>query len=160
MHDSPCTARPESDVRMTEISDRLLRIVFDTAVHSMDFGSGFLDDEEVAALREVAVVLGVDPAAATPRNFTCKYRGHHAAEPHLDTPFFDGPDGLARNAFRRVADYPEDVRGKLRKPGGGAYDLGMLRAPVIYMYCRDCGKRWDAFDDTSVRGGDPATAAP
>ena len=25
---------------MTEISDRLLRIVFDTAVHSMNFGSG------------------------------------------------------------------------------------------------------------------------
>ncbi len=37
---------------MAEIEDRLLRIVFDVAVHSMDFGSGFLDDEEVAGLRE------------------------------------------------------------------------------------------------------------
>ena len=144
---------------MAEISDRLLRIVFDTAVHSMDFGSGFLDDEEVAALREVAVILGVDPAEATPRNFTCKYRGHHAAEPHLDTPFFTGPDGVARNAFRRVEDFPADVRGKLRKPGGGGYGLGSLRAPVIYLYCPDCGRRWDAFDDTSIREGEQPTPA-
>jgi len=91
---------------MAEIDDRLLRIVFDVAVHSMDFGSGFLDDEEVAALREVAVVLGVDPAVATPRNFTCKYRGHHAAGP----------------------------------------------------YCPDCGRRWDALDDTSVQDDGPPAA--
>ena len=76
---------------MTEISDRLLRIVFDTAVHSMNFGSGFLDDEDVAALREVAVILGVDPAEATPGNFRCQYRGHHEATVYLDHCMFTDP---------------------------------------------------------------------
>lgn len=55
----------------------LLRAVFDVAVSSMDFSSGFLDDEEVAALRELAAELGVDPATATPHNFMCRYRGSH-----------------------------------------------------------------------------------
>lgn len=60
-----------------EIDRKTLQIVFDTAVHSMDFGSGFLDDEEVVGLRAVAEILGVDPMLATPLNFQCKYRGHH-----------------------------------------------------------------------------------
>lgn len=54
-----------------------LQIVFDVAVGSLDFGSGFLDDEEVAGLRAVAVVLGVDPMDATPSNFMCKYGAEH-----------------------------------------------------------------------------------
>jgi hypothetical protein len=46
-----------------------LQTVFDTAVGSLDFSSGFLDNDEVLALRRVAVVLGVDPMKATPHNF-------------------------------------------------------------------------------------------
>lgn len=53
----------------------LLQCVFDAAINSMDFGSGFLDDEEVAALRELAVILGVDPMEATPRQFACQGSG-------------------------------------------------------------------------------------
>lgn len=65
------------------IDCEVLRAVFDTAVHSMDFGSGFLDDEEVQALRACAIVLGVEPRIATPRNFVCKYEhgGEHDAKP-------------------------------------------------------------------------------
>ena len=33
------------------IDRAVLQATFDTAIHSMDFGSGFLDDEEVVALR-------------------------------------------------------------------------------------------------------------
>jgi hypothetical protein len=55
----------------------MLQKVFDTAVHSLDFGSGHLDDDEVTALRAVAVLLGADPAIATPENFRCKYAGQH-----------------------------------------------------------------------------------
>lgn len=51
----------------------IARKVFDTAVDSMDFGSGFLDDEEVLALREFAVAIGVDPMTATPYGFSAKY---------------------------------------------------------------------------------------
>lgn len=53
-----------------------LQIAFDSAVNSMNFGSGFLDREEVEALRAVAVVLGVDPKVATPRNHWCGYYEH------------------------------------------------------------------------------------
>ncbi len=53
------------------------RAVFDVAVRSMDFGSGFLDDEEVSLLRRAARLLGVDPMEATPSNFRCKYSGKH-----------------------------------------------------------------------------------
>jgi hypothetical protein len=54
-----------------------LQIVFDVAVGSIDFGSGFLVDEDVEAMRALAVAIGVDPMTATPRNFQCKYTGQH-----------------------------------------------------------------------------------
>ena len=60
-----------------ELDRETLRVVFDTAINSMDFGSGFLDDEEVKALRAVAVILGVDPMVATPDTFKCKYGSPH-----------------------------------------------------------------------------------
>lgn len=69
-------ADSSSDLDIT-IEKRTLQIVFDVAVESLDFGSGFLDDEEVAGLRAVAEVLGVDPMLATPSNFKCKYTGLH-----------------------------------------------------------------------------------
>lgn len=46
-----------------------LQVLFDVAVGSLDFASGFLDNDEVRALRRVAKVLGVDPLKATPSNF-------------------------------------------------------------------------------------------
>jgi len=68
---------------VSETSDRvtvdrtMLQIVFDVAVNSLDFGSGFLDDEEVTGLRAIAESLGVDPMVATPEKFRCKYAGQH-----------------------------------------------------------------------------------
>jgi hypothetical protein len=61
------------------IDRELVQVVFDTAINSMDFGSGFLDEAEVLALRGVAAALGVDPAVATPRQFACKmvHGGQH-----------------------------------------------------------------------------------
>lgn len=126
-----------------EIDERLLRVLFDTAVGSMDFGSGFLDDEEVAALREVAGMLGADPMVATPGKFRCGYRGHHAAEPYLDRFMFDGPDGVLRNAYRRAGDFPPACQDVLKRLPGG---LAMLDSPVIRMHCGDCGQQWDALD--------------
>ncbi len=61
------------------ISKKLLQIVFDTAINSMDFGSGFLDNEEVEALREIAVILGIDQMVATPDPFKCQYGYHNYA---------------------------------------------------------------------------------
>ena len=59
------------------IDRKMIQILFDCAVNSMDFGSGFLDDEEVEGLRAVAVLLDLDPKVGTPSNFLCKYEGRH-----------------------------------------------------------------------------------
>lgn len=47
--------------------------LFDALVNSMDFGSGFLETDDVEALRGLAVALGVDPATGTPGPFKAKY---------------------------------------------------------------------------------------
>lgn len=47
--------------------------VFDALVSSMDFGSGFLETDDVAALRELAVAIGVDPNVGTPAEFRSQY---------------------------------------------------------------------------------------
>ena len=57
------------------IARSTLQVVFDTAVGSMDFGSGFLDNEEVSALRACATALGVCPCKATPSNHVANYYG-------------------------------------------------------------------------------------
>lgn len=59
--------------KTTEVPTNDLRALFDIATESMDFGSGFLDDDEVAVLRRVAVLIGVDPMVGTPRPYVKKY---------------------------------------------------------------------------------------
>lgn len=49
-----------------------LRALFDIATGSLNFGSGFLDSDEVEVLRRVAVVIGVDPMAGTPPEFAVR----------------------------------------------------------------------------------------
>lgn len=74
-----------------EINKRLVQTLFDLVVGSMDFGSGYMVDEEVEAMREVAVLLGVDPMNGTPENFKCKYAGSHTWRPCWEP--VRGPDG-------------------------------------------------------------------
>lgn len=50
-----------------------LQALFDIAVGSMNFTSGFLDSDEVAVLRRVAVAIGVDPMVGTPREFATQF---------------------------------------------------------------------------------------
>lgn len=40
-----------------------LRILFDLAINSLNFGSGWWDYEDRAAAIKIAVVLGIDPKA-------------------------------------------------------------------------------------------------
>lgn len=54
-----------------------LRAIMDVGTMSMDFGSGFLDNEQVQALRKGAEILGIDPLVVTPSNFTCQYNPPH-----------------------------------------------------------------------------------
>lgn len=59
--------------------------IFDALASSMDFGSGFLETEDVEALRALAVAIGVDPNKGTPDEFKAQY-------PH---PFKDATDRVA-----------------------------------------------------------------
>lgn len=60
-----------------EIDKEVLQAVLDVAVGSMDFGSGFLDLEEIEALRTCAEVLGVDPMDVTPEKMQCSFGAPH-----------------------------------------------------------------------------------
>lgn len=62
-----------------EVPKLAVQIMFDALCASLDFGSGFLDTEEVHALREVAKILGVDPIKATPSSFCDQFE--HVFEP-------------------------------------------------------------------------------
>lgn len=57
----------------TPIPTEDLRALFDVAVGSMNFASGFLDTDEVNMLRRVAEALSVDPMEATPHEFRTQY---------------------------------------------------------------------------------------
>lgn len=52
-----------------EVPKLAVQIVFNALCLSMNFGSGFLDTEDVQGLREIATALGVDPNDATPGDF-------------------------------------------------------------------------------------------
>ncbi len=67
----------DDDVVCVEVPRTVLQDIFDLAVGSMDFGSGFFDDEQTSATRAVAVLLGIDPMLGTPSNHRCKYIGTH-----------------------------------------------------------------------------------
>jgi len=77
VHDQPDFARVyyEDDMIMIRRGD--LRALLDLATGSLDFGSGFWDEEQTEIARKAAVVLGVDPDLVTPYNLGCKYTGKH-----------------------------------------------------------------------------------
>lgn len=74
-------ARVYDDDKKIKVRRGDIQAVLDVATMSMDFASGFLDDEQVEALRKLAIVVGVDPIVVTPSNFVCKYTGRHEWQP-------------------------------------------------------------------------------
>lgn len=66
--------------------------LFDALTGSMDFGSGFLESDDVEALRALAVAIGVDPATGTPSEFAAQY-------PHT----FEGETDRQRIAWMSAA---------------------------------------------------------
>ena len=78
VHDQPDFERVYTEDDQVTIRCGDLRALLDLAVGSMDFGSGFLDNEQAEVLRKAAVVLGLDPLTVTPRNLKCVYtnEGH------------------------------------------------------------------------------------
>lgn len=54
---------------MTTLPTADLQAIFDLAIGSMNFTSGFWDSDDTAAARRIAVALDVDPIVATPKEF-------------------------------------------------------------------------------------------
>jgi hypothetical protein len=86
VHDQPGFERTYDEDETVPVRKGDLRAVLDVATQSLDFGSGFLDNEQVEVLRKLAVMLDIDPMLATPYNFRfqygCKAAGHHTWEPY------------------------------------------------------------------------------
>jgi len=80
-----------SDITVTLDFEHAQR-VFDALVNSMDFGSGFLETDDVTALRALAVAIGVDPNKGTPSEFAAQY-------PHP----YDGETDRTRIAWQKGA---------------------------------------------------------
>lgn len=75
VHDEPGFERVYDEDEMISIRRGDLRALLDLSTSSMDFGSGFWDNEQTEIARKIAGVLGVDPMIVTPANFSCQYGG-------------------------------------------------------------------------------------
>lgn len=58
---------------VTQVPTEDLKALFDVAVGSLNFTSGFLDTDEVNMLRRIAVLIGADPMEGTPDGFAKQY---------------------------------------------------------------------------------------
>lgn len=67
---------------MISIPKEVARIIFDLAVSADSAASGYMDTEDVTAMRHLAGLLGVDPALCTGSEFAAKFP--HKFEPGRD----------------------------------------------------------------------------
>lgn len=58
---------------MITLPKEQLQALFDLAVESVNFGSGFWDTDETNTARAIAEILGIDPMEATPFAFATQY---------------------------------------------------------------------------------------
>ena len=62
-----------SDNEEVTVKKESLQILFDVAVNSLDFGSGFWEQDDIDAARYIAEKLDICPMLATPGNMRNKY---------------------------------------------------------------------------------------
>lgn len=77
VHNEPDFERVYDDDTIIEVRRGDIQALLDLATGSMDFGSGFWDQEQVEIARKIAGVLNVDLMLVTPSNFVCQYKGEH-----------------------------------------------------------------------------------
>lgn len=63
-----------SDEEMVQVPKALIQVLFDLTTNTMDFGSGFYDDEEQEAMVFLANLLGIDPLLAIQKSHKCMWR--------------------------------------------------------------------------------------
>lgn len=86
VHNQPDFERVYDEDDTIEVRRGDLRALLDLATGSMDFGSGFWDEEQAEIARKIAGVLDVDPVLVTPPNMVCKYKGEHVWQDVSNSP--------------------------------------------------------------------------
>lgn len=70
---------------MISVPKRIAQIVFDLAVTADSIASGVMDTEDITAMRQLAGILGVDPAVCTSDEFVAQFpHEYRAKRPSLD----------------------------------------------------------------------------
>lgn len=70
------------DEELMPLKRGTIKTMFDIICCSLDWGSGFLDTDEVNMLRDVAVLLDVDPMEATPPSMCKSFQHDHKPKIH------------------------------------------------------------------------------
>lgn len=120
-----------ADKEMITLPRDTVAKMFDIICESMDWGSGFLDTDEVITIREVAVMLGADVMEATPAS-------QRAYFVHTFSPRIRGANEFPRDeaSYQAYKDYwdKQDAYWKQHYEGT----------------CRWCGKREIDFPHQDV----------
>lgn len=93
-----------------------LKALFDIAVGSLNFSSGFLDSEEVEVLRRTAVLIGVDPMVGTPKEFALRMPHPFASEDPGTLERYPNLRDCCRYCDRREREAPHPATGEVRAP--------------------------------------------
>lgn len=75
--------------------------MFDIIVGSLDFGSDFLDQEQIEMLRSVAETLGLNPMAATPSKYSKSF-------PHAFNAYFNQVTNVTSTVCRWCGALPAE----------------------------------------------------
>lgn len=90
------------DEELMPLKRGTIKTMFDIICCSLDWGSGFLDTDEVITLRDVAVLLDVDPMEATPANMRPSFQ--HDFTPPVYKPLGGGFTDEYKQRDRKIWD--------------------------------------------------------
>ena len=133
-----------------------LQVLVDALVGSLDWSSGYLDNEEVLALQRVARLLGVDPMGVTPHNFNQAVADCEHDWQYADRTWHVKPGVTVGWHGRMVSDPEEEL--ETTRPG----DISILNTLVYngnvtgpeYSWYRRCRKCFDHEDEQGRQGVD------
>lgn len=109
------------DGAMADVTEAV-QIVYDAMLASMDFGSGFLDTQEIEALRAMAAAAGWAPVEyGLDECATCGHR----RDSH--------PSGRCYERVTKVA--PVYVRRRVSRPDGTTYEVTMEESAGLLTTC-------------------------
>jgi hypothetical protein len=95
--------------------DDLIRHLLDLATESLDYGSGFMDNDDVETLRAAAVRVGVDPWTVTPDNHKPNYCPGHDWPGSRTSSHGRSSTAAARSARRPSTASPNRLRARRQR---------------------------------------------